>query len=93
MKSAVPWINTSHERLYWCGWTLTNCSPLSTFQLPNNRIVFIGIGGFDCIFTDRREVEVGNEPSWLLRVRAEEDIADANIPVIDPELTETMETL
>jgi len=61
--------------------------------LPNNLIVVVRVGGLDCILTDRREVEVGNEPSWLLRVCAEEDIADANIPVIDPELTETMETL
>ena len=83
----------TNEGLRRLVWTLTYCSPLSIFQLLNNRIVVIGIGGLDCLFTDGREVEVRNKPSWFFRVRAEENIADANIPVIHPELTEGIETL
>jgi hypothetical protein len=55
--------------------------------------VVVGICCLDRLFTDRREVKVGNKPSCLFRVGTKEDIADANIPVINTELAEGMETL
>jgi len=52
-----------------------------------------GIGRPNRLFTDGGEVEVGNKPSCFFRVGAEEDISDANIPVVNTELAEGMEAL
>ena len=50
-------------------------------------------GRLDCLFTDGREVKIRYKSRRFLRVRAEKDVADTNILVIDPELTEIIETL
>src|SRR5258706_4699344 len=68
-------------------------SPLATLHLLNYRVIVVGVGRLDCLLTDRREVQVGNEPCRFIRVCAEKDVADTNIPVIDSKLTERMETL
>ena len=68
-------------------------SPFSIFQLRDHLIAVIGVGHLDCLFTDRRNVEVGNKPDRFLRVRAEEDVANADIPMIDPKTTESPEAL
>jgi hypothetical protein len=72
---------------------LTYCSPFSTFQLPNNLVVVVGIGRLDCLLTDGRQVEVGYEPGCFIRVRAEEHIPDTHIPMVNSEMTKGIETL
>jgi len=57
-------------------------------QLRNNRVIIVRTGSLDCIFADGRQVEIRNESRRFLRVCAEKDVADTNIPVIDPKLTE-----
>lgn len=73
--------------------TATYSSPLSVFQLVNNSFRLAGIGRLDRLFADRREVKVGNKSSRFLWVRAEEDIANTNIPVINSELVEGKKSL
>src|SRR5258706_6950031 len=68
-------------------------SPLPILHLFNNRVIVIGIGCLDCLLTDRREVKIGNKSRSFLRVCAEKNVADTNVPVIDSKLTEGMETL
>jgi hypothetical protein len=72
---------------------LTYCSPFSTFQLPNNLVVVVGIGRLDCLLTDGRQVEVGYEPGCFIRVCAKEHIPDTHIPMVNSELTQGIETL
>jgi hypothetical protein len=69
------------------------CSPLSIFQLLNNRIIVVGVRLLDCISTDRREIKIGNKPGRFLRVSAEEDITDTDVSMIDPKLTKPVKTL
>ena len=71
---------------------ITYRSPFSTFQLSNDLIVVVGTSRPDRFFTYGGEIEVGNKSGCFLWVRAEKDIPDANIPVIDSELTEGKET-
>src|SRR5258706_833156 len=68
-------------------------SPLATLHLLNYRVIVVGVGRLDCLFTDRREVQIGNKPRRFIRLCAEKDVADTNVPVIDPEPTERMEAL
>jgi len=49
--------------------------------------------GHDCLFTDGREVKIGDKSRRFIRVRAEKDVANTDVPVIDSELIEGMETL
>ena len=72
---------------------ITYRSPLPSFHLHNNLLMVVRTSGLDCLFTDGREVEIRNESRRFLRVCAKQDVADTNIPVIDPELTEIIETL
>ena len=67
--------------------------PFLILHLLNNLIIVSGAGGLDCLFTDRREVKIGNKSRRVLWVRAKKHIADINIPVTDPKLVEGMETL
>ena len=73
--------------------TITYRPPLPSFHLHNNLLVVVRTGGLDCLFTDGREVEIRYKSRRFLRVCAEKDVADTNIPVTDPELTEIIETL
>ena len=75
------------------GMILRYRSPFSIFQLLDNFITVIGVGRLDCLLTYRRKVEVGNKPCRFLRVRAEEDVANADIPMIDPKTAEGPEAL
>jgi len=68
-------------------------SPLATFHLLDNHVMVVRTSGLDCLFTDGREVKIGNKSRRFLRVRAEKDVANTDIPVINPELIEGMETL
>ena len=68
-------------------------APFSIFQLPNNLIAVVGACRFYSLLAYRRKVEVGNEPGRFLRVRAEKDVTDADIPMIDPKVTECPKTL
>ena len=68
-------------------------SPLPVFQLLNNRIAIIGVGRLDCLLTYGSKVEVGNKPGRFRRVRAEEDVTNTNIPMIDPKAAESPKTL
>ena len=68
-------------------------SPLSTFHMLDDRVIFVGVGGLDCFLADRREIKIGNEPCRFLRVCAEKNISNTNVPMIDTDLTERMETL
>jgi len=72
---------------------ITYRPPLPSFHLHNDRIIVVRTGGLDCLFTDGREVEIRNKSRRFLWVCAKKDVADTNIPVIDPKLTEAMETL
>ena len=72
---------------------ITYRSPLPIFHLHNNLLIVIRTGGLDCLFTNGREVEIGYKSRRFLRVGAEKDVADTNIPMIDPKLTEIVETL
>ena len=67
--------------------------PLPSAHLPNNHIIVARTCSLDCFLTDGREVEIGNKSCWFLQVCAKKDIADTNILMIDPNLTETVETL
>ena len=67
--------------------------PLPSVHLHNDRLMVFRTGSLDCLFTDGREVEIRNESRRFLRVCAEKDVADTNIPVIDPNVTEIVETL
>ena len=49
--------------------------------------------GLDCLFTDGREVKIGNKSRRFLRVRAEKNVANTDIPVIDSKPIEGMEAL
>jgi len=68
-------------------------SPLPIFHLLDNCVIVVGTGSLDCLFTDGREVKIRNKSRRFLWVRAEKDVADTNVPVIDTKLTEGMETL
>ena len=72
---------------------ITYRPPLPILHLRNGRVIVIRIGSLDSIFTDGRQVEIRNETRRFLRVSAEKDVADTNISVIDPKLTEGIETL
>jgi len=68
-------------------------SPLPIFHLLDNRVMVVRTSDLDCLFIDGREVKIGNKSHRFLRVRAEKDVANTDIPVSDPELIEGMETL
>ena len=50
-------------------------------------------GSLDCLFTNGGEVEIRYKSRRFLRVCAEKDVADTDIPVVDPKLTEIVEAL
>ena len=62
-------------------------------HLLNDRVIVIGTCRLDCFLADRRQIKIGNEPCRFIRVCAEKDVADTNVPVIDPKLTERIEAL
>jgi len=68
-------------------------APLPIFHLLDNRVMVVRTSGLDCLFTDGREVKIRNKSRRFLRVRAEKDVANTNVPVIDSELVEGMEAL
>ena len=68
-------------------------SPFSILQLLNNLITVVGVGRLYCLLTYGRKVEVGNKSGRFLRVRTEEDVANADIPMIDPKTAEGPEAL
>jgi len=68
-------------------------SPLPIFHLLDNCVMVVRTSGLDCLFTNGREVKIGNKSRRFLRVCAEKNVANTDIPVIDSELIEGMETL
>jgi len=68
-------------------------STKEALHLLNDRVIVIGVGHLDCFLTDRREVQIGNEACHFIWLCAEKDVADTNVPVIYPKLTERMEAL
>ena len=72
---------------------ITYRSPLPIFHLHNNLLMVIRIGSLDCLFANGREVEIRYKSCRFVWVCAEKDVADTNIPMIDPKLTEIVETL
>src|SRR5258708_27475597 len=84
----------------WCQkvlkfkWTIIRYrSPFSIFQLPNDLIAVVGARRFYGLLAYGRKVEVGNEPGRFLRVCAEKDVSDTDIPMIDTKVTECPKTL
>jgi len=72
---------------------ITYRPPLPIREGRKNCVIVVRTDSLDCICADGRQVKIRNESRGFLRVCTEKDAADTNISVIDPKLTERIESL